>query len=95
MQKLPLPSLMIVNSTTNHHHFPDDDPSQLTVEAIVMFLEQTLSQTLPVRIMCVILWVMKFFFERNSSCYFLFLPLAFRFMEVTHGQYEFIVLTLR
>lgn len=39
---------MIVNSTTNHHHFPDDDPAQLTAEAIVMFLDQALSQTLPV-----------------------------------------------
>lgn len=48
MQRLSLPSLMIVNSTTNHHHFPEDDPTQLTAEAIVLFLEQALTQALPV-----------------------------------------------
>lgn len=58
---------MIVNSTTNHHHFPDDDPAQLTAEAIVMFLEQTLSQSLPV-----VIFLFPYILDINTSwlCFF-------------------------
>lgn len=48
MQVLTLPSLMVLNSTTLHHHVPEDDPTQMTPEAINMFLEKILNQTVPV-----------------------------------------------
>nr|CAD7429627.1 unnamed protein product [Timema monikensis] len=47
MTVLPLPHLLVVNSTTNHHHIPEDDPSQLTPEAITIFLEQIHNQSVP------------------------------------------------
>nr|CAD7589611.1 unnamed protein product [Timema genevievae] len=47
MTVLPLPHLLVVNSTTNHHHIPEDDPSQLTPEAITIFLEQIHNQSAP------------------------------------------------
>lgn len=48
MQVLPLPHLLVLNSTTNHHHIPEDDPTQLTTEAIDNFLEGIFNQTVPV-----------------------------------------------
>lgn len=50
MQVLPLPHLIVLNSTTNHHHIPEDDPTELTVEAIDIFLERIYNQTIPVSI---------------------------------------------
>ncbi|XP_019875387.1 protein disulfide-isomerase TMX3 isoform X2 [Aethina tumida] len=47
MQVLPLPHLIVLNSTTNHHHIPEDDPTELTVEAIDIFLERIYNQTIP------------------------------------------------
>ncbi|KAJ8898193.1 hypothetical protein PR048_003553 [Dryococelus australis] len=49
MSHLPLPYLLVVNSTTNHHHVPDDDPSRMTPEAIILFLERIHNQSAPVR----------------------------------------------
>lgn len=47
MTVVPLPYLLVVNSSTNHHHIPEDDPSQLTPEAVTMFLEQIHNQSAP------------------------------------------------
>lgn len=47
MSVLPLPYLLVVNSTTNHHHIPEDDPSQLTPEAVTIFLEQVYNHSAP------------------------------------------------
>ncbi|KAK6630954.1 hypothetical protein RUM44_003126 [Polyplax serrata] len=48
MSVLPLPHLIVVNSTTQHHHFPQDEPSQLTPQALTMFLDQVHNQSAPV-----------------------------------------------
>lgn len=48
MQALPLPHLIVLNSSTYHHHIPEDDPSQMTPESIHIFLEQIYNQTAPV-----------------------------------------------
>ena len=48
MSVVPLPYLLVVNSTTRHHHIPEDDPSQLTPEAVTIFLEQIHNQSAPV-----------------------------------------------
>lgn len=39
MDSLPTPHLLVLNTTTSEHHIPDDDPLQLTSEAIHLFLE--------------------------------------------------------
>lgn len=48
MTVLPLPHLLVLNSTTNHHHFPEDDPTQLTAEALHLFLDRIANQSVPV-----------------------------------------------
>lgn len=48
MSVLTLPHLLVVNSTTNHHHIPQDEPSQLTPEALEVFLDQIHNQSAPV-----------------------------------------------
>lgn len=50
MSVLPLPHLIVVNSTTRHHHLPQDEPSQLTPQALLMFLDQVHNQSAPVSI---------------------------------------------
>ncbi|KAI4470271.1 protein disulfide-isomerase tmx3 [Holotrichia oblita] len=45
MSVLPLPYLLVLNSTTHHHHIPEDDPTHLTPEALDIFLEKILNQT--------------------------------------------------
>lgn len=70
MTELPLPHLLVLNSTTNHHHLPEDEPSQLTAEAIHIFLDRIVNQTAPVR-------MLSFFMD---------VPLKYiisRYMEVT------------
>nr|BAN20763.1 protein disulfide isomerase, putative [Riptortus pedestris] len=47
MTELPLPYLLVVNSTTNHHHFPDDEAHHLTPDAVHMFLDSILNQSAP------------------------------------------------
>jgi len=42
MQTLSLPNLLVVNTTSYQHYLPDDDPSQLTAEAVMIFLDQVL-----------------------------------------------------
>lgn len=49
MDTLPTPHLIVLNSTTNEHHIPDDDPIQMTVEAVQIFLEHVQNQTFPAR----------------------------------------------
>lgn len=48
MAHLPLPYLLVLNSTTNHYHFPEDEPGQLTAEALDLFLERISNQSVPV-----------------------------------------------
>lgn len=49
MEVLQLPALMVLNSTTLHHHMPEDDPTQMTEEAIDLFLDKVLSESAPVK----------------------------------------------
>lgn len=51
MTELPLPYLLVLNSTTNHHHLPDDEPHRLTPDAVQLFLESILNQSAPVSFM--------------------------------------------
>ncbi|XP_050498374.1 protein disulfide-isomerase TMX3-like [Diabrotica virgifera virgifera] len=45
MQIVALPYLIVLNSTTLHHHVPEDDPTEMTVDAIELFLEKVINQT--------------------------------------------------
>ncbi|KAK3878946.1 hypothetical protein Pcinc_016485 [Petrolisthes cinctipes] len=47
MERLPLPSLLVVNATTLHHHMPEDPAKHLTPEAIQLFLDAVLAQNAP------------------------------------------------
>ncbi|XP_060520991.1 protein disulfide-isomerase TMX3 [Cylas formicarius] len=47
MEKLPLPHLLVLNSTTYHHHIPDDDPTEMTAEAIDHFLWRIINRSVP------------------------------------------------
>lgn len=48
MDTLPTPHLIVFNTTTSEHHIPDDDPLQLTPNAVIMFLESIHNQSAPV-----------------------------------------------
>lgn len=48
MDKLATPHLIVLNASTNEHHIPEDDPLQLTPEAIELFLDSIHNQTAPV-----------------------------------------------
>ncbi|XP_066257777.1 protein disulfide-isomerase TMX3 [Euwallacea similis] len=48
MDRIALPYLLVLNSSTYHHHVPDDDPAVMSVEAIEDFLEQVINRTSPV-----------------------------------------------
>ncbi|CAG9859452.1 unnamed protein product [Phyllotreta striolata] len=48
MQIVPLPYLIVLNSTTLEHHVPDDDPVQMSPDAIEYFLKTILEGTAPV-----------------------------------------------
>ncbi|EDW79361.1 uncharacterized protein Dwil_GK13693 [Drosophila willistoni] len=39
LDQLPTPHLIAINSTTQHHYIPDDDPMQMTPQALHLFLE--------------------------------------------------------
>ncbi|CRL00032.1 CLUMA_CG013320, isoform A [Clunio marinus] len=45
MDTLSTPHLLILNSTTNEHHLPEDDPLEMTPEAVEIFLESVLNQS--------------------------------------------------
>ncbi|CAL4079867.1 unnamed protein product, partial [Meganyctiphanes norvegica] len=45
MERLQLPSLLVVNASTMHHHLPDDPPHHLTTAAVEMFLDSILNKT--------------------------------------------------
>jgi thioredoxin domain-containing protein 10 len=47
METLELPNLLVINSTTYQHHLPEDHPSQLTQEAIKIFLDSILAGEAP------------------------------------------------
>lgn len=51
MERLPLPSLLVVNASTLHHHMPEDPAKHLTPEAIHLFLDAVLAQNAPVSLM--------------------------------------------
>lgn len=57
MQILPLPYLLVLNSTTYHHHIPEDDPTEMTADAIDLFLEKIYNQSAPVKMKCNIFFV--------------------------------------
>lgn len=48
MMVLPLPSLIVINTTTNHHHIPEDEAEKLTPQVIEFFLEQIRNESAPV-----------------------------------------------
>ncbi|KAK7083970.1 Protein disulfide-isomerase tmx3 [Halocaridina rubra] len=48
MERLQLPSLLVVNASTMHHHLPEDPPHHLTTAAIEVFLDSILAQSAPV-----------------------------------------------
>lgn len=47
MTVLPLPSLIVINTTTNHHHLPEDEAEKLTPHVIELFLEQIRNESAP------------------------------------------------
>ncbi|XP_026668058.1 protein disulfide-isomerase TMX3 isoform X8 [Ceratina calcarata] len=47
MTVLPLPSLIVINTTTNHHHLPEDEAEKLTPYVIELFLEQIRNESAP------------------------------------------------
>ncbi|PBC27566.1 Protein disulfide-isomerase [Apis cerana cerana] len=47
MMILPLPSLIVINTTTNHHHIPEDETEKLTPHVIELFLEQIRNESAP------------------------------------------------
>uniref|UniRef100_A0A348G611 Protein disulfideisomerase 3 n=1 Tax=Odontomachus monticola TaxID=613454 RepID=A0A348G611_ODOMO len=47
MMVLPLPSLIVINTTTNHHHIPEDETGKLTPYMIELFLEQIRDESAP------------------------------------------------
>ncbi|XP_034947121.1 protein disulfide-isomerase TMX3 [Chelonus insularis] len=47
MTEMPLPSLIVINTTSHHHHIPEDEPTKLTVQAIEMFLEHIRNESAP------------------------------------------------
>lgn len=49
MTTLPIPSLLVINTTTNHHHIPEDETEKLTPYVIELFLEQIRNESAPVR----------------------------------------------
>lgn len=48
MDTVDTPHLLVFNSTTSEHHIPEDDPLQLTPQAISMFLETIHNQSAPI-----------------------------------------------
>jgi len=48
MMTLPIPSLLVINTTTNHHHIPEDETEKLTPYVIELFLEQIRNESAPV-----------------------------------------------
>lgn len=48
MMIVPLPSLIVINTTTSHHYIPEDEPRKLTPHAIELFLEQIYNESAPV-----------------------------------------------
>ncbi|XP_068222319.1 protein disulfide-isomerase TMX3 isoform X2 [Palaemon carinicauda] len=47
MERLPLPSLLVVNASTMHHHLPQDPAHHLTTDAIQVFLDSVIAQSAP------------------------------------------------
>ncbi|XP_073842360.1 thioredoxin-related transmembrane protein 3 [Musca autumnalis] len=39
MDEMPTPHIIVINSTTQEHYLPDDDPMQMTPQALHIFLE--------------------------------------------------------
>ncbi|XP_046396387.1 protein disulfide-isomerase TMX3 isoform X1 [Ischnura elegans] len=47
MTVLPLPNLLVINSTTNHHHLPSVEASSLSPESLAAFLDEILNHSVP------------------------------------------------
>jgi len=47
MQTLSLPNLLVINSSSYQHHLPQDHPTQLTAQAIQIFLDSILAGEAP------------------------------------------------
>lgn len=88
MDQLPTPHLIVLNSTTYEHHLPDDDPLQLTVSAIHLFLHNIYHQKTPVSVQNSnqLLFILINIF----SCDFLF-----RLMVAIHWAYVSIACILK
>lgn len=48
METLKTPHLLVLNSTNNVHHMPDDDPLEMTPEAVEIFLESVFNESAPI-----------------------------------------------
>ncbi|ERL86794.1 protein disulfide-isomerase TMX3 [Dendroctonus ponderosae] len=47
MTRVPLPFLLVLNSSTLHHHQPDEEPARMSAEQIEAFLDRVLNETSP------------------------------------------------
>ncbi|XP_037930839.1 protein disulfide-isomerase TMX3 [Teleopsis dalmanni] len=45
LDQMPTPHLIVINSTTQHHYIPDDDPLQMTPQALHIFLESIINES--------------------------------------------------
>lgn len=55
MTVLPLPSLIVINTTTNQHHIPEDEAEKLTPYVIELFLEQIRNESAPVKFLMLLI----------------------------------------
>lgn len=44
MDYIDTPHLIVLNATTSEHHIPDDDPMEMTIDAIREFLDSIAEQ---------------------------------------------------
>lgn len=44
MDYIETPHLIVLNATTSEHHIPDDDPMEMTIDAIREFLDSIADQ---------------------------------------------------
>ena len=59
MMVMPVPSLIVINTSTSHHHIPDDEPRKLTPQAIEMFLDHIRNETAPVIFLLLLLLLLS------------------------------------
>lgn len=49
ISRLPLPTLLVVNTTTHHYHLPETEPHLLDHPTVQLFLDSILSGTAQVK----------------------------------------------